>query len=410
MNKIIKKIIKYFLEILFYPIKYIIPKGRIIILSTNSPYHYSGNTRYLFEYLNMNINADVYWHTESEDIKVYLKSKGLSYISISNPISFLWVLLRAKIVINDGDAYTNTFGISDNLFTVKINTGHGSNAKFALYKFDNIISVQEQINRLRKFDYINVANSYILDSFTDMYSVSKDQMISYGYPRCDQFFQKNKIESIFQKKDISRSFDNIINDDTKILLYTPTWRPYEYNLPILDLDDFDALDFSKWLEDNNYYFFYSVHSGNKPRTYLEPLSRIKYIDRNIYPLFDINRFMIESDILINDYSATTTDYSILGKAQLFCMPDYDYYWNHQNMEFMKDDQSDEKEINYEKSIPGVEVKDYVSMKKNINHIINNYDTYINKYNNKSRTILSKYYDISKTESCSKFRDLIDKNL
>ena len=72
--------------------------------------------------------------------------------------------------------------------------------------------------------------------------------------------------------------------------------------------------------------------------------------------------------------------------------------------------SDEKEINYEKSIPGVEVRDYISMKKNINHIINNYDTYINKYNNKSRTILSKYYDISKTESCSKFRDLIDKNL
>ena len=116
-----------------------------------------------------------------------------------------------------------------------------------------------------------------------MYSVSKAQMISYGYPRCDQFFQRDNIKSIFQKKDVSRSFDNIINDDTKILLYTPTWRPYEYNLPILDLDGFDAFDFSEWLEDNNYYFFYSVHSGNKPRTYLEPLPRIKYIDRNIVP-------------------------------------------------------------------------------------------------------------------------------
>ena len=155
----IKLILKNLLIIFFYPLKFIIPKGKTIILSTNSPYFYSGNTRYLYEYLLKNINADVFWHTECDDVKRYFKSLGMKYISTSNPLHYIWTLLRAKIVINDGDAYLNTFKIMDNVFTIKISTSHGSNAKFALYNFENIISVKKQINRLQKFNYINVASS-----------------------------------------------------------------------------------------------------------------------------------------------------------------------------------------------------------------------------------------------------------
>ena len=406
----IKLIIKNLLIILFYPLKYFIPKGKIIILGTNSPYHYSGNTRYLYEYLSSNIDADIFWHTECDNVKNYLKSMGMRYISNSNPISFVWILLRAKVVVNDGDAYVNTFKIIDNIFTSKINTGHGSNAKYALYNFKGIISIKEQISRLQKFNYINVASSYITKSFIDLYLVNNKQMISYGYPRCDQFFNKELVKKKYLKKSIARSLNSKIDENTRIILYTPTWRPYKYSLPILDIPDFDAEDFNDYLDRNNYYFFYTVHSGNKPNLFLKNYSRIKFIDRKDYPLFDINSFMIESDILLNDYSATTTDYSLLDKAQLFCMPDYDYYWGHKSMKFMRDGDSDQSLTGYRESIPGDEVHDYNAFKDKLNYIIGNYSSYINQYEDKKNIILSKYYDIQKSDSCARFKNLLEKIL
>ena len=38
-------------------------------------------------------------------------------------------------------------------------------------------------------------------------------------------------------------------------------------------------------------------------------------------LVDINDLMIY-DILINDYSTTSVDFSITGKPQIFCLPDH----------------------------------------------------------------------------------------
>ena len=406
----IKLILKNLLTIFFYPLKFIIPKGNIIILSTSSPYLYSGNTRYLHEYLLKNIKGDIFWHTESGVIKKYFIDEGINYISTSKPFHYVWILLRAKIVINDGDAYINSFSIIDNKFTVKINTGHGSNAKFALYNFKNIISVKEQISRLQKFDCINLASPCLINSFVELYAVARKRVVSYGYPRCDQFFDRKLIDKRYLKKNLAKSFDNNIDANTRIIMYTPTWRPYQYNLPILDLPNFHSLKFNDWLEKNNYYFFYTVHSGNKPKVYLENSSRIQYIDKDKFPLFDINSLMMESDILLNDYSATTTDYSILNKAQLFCMPDYDYYWGHKNMKFMKDNESEQLLMNYKKSIPGAEVKDYKSLINKLAYIIDNYDAYLYEYKNETNNILLKYYDTTKTNACLTFKKFIEKSL
>ena len=35
--------------------------------------------------------------------------------------------------------------------------------------------------------------------------------------------------------------------------------------------------------------------------------------------------MMEVDILINDYSTTSTDYSLLSRPQIFYMPDYEQF-------------------------------------------------------------------------------------
>ena len=55
-----------------FPLKFVISKGNVIILQTYSPYIYCENTKYLYEYLSTKTDYEVYWVTESKEIKKYL--------------------------------------------------------------------------------------------------------------------------------------------------------------------------------------------------------------------------------------------------------------------------------------------------------------------------------------------------
>jgi len=65
-----------------FPLRLFIKKANIVILETSSHHRYAGNPKYLYEYLSLNTDYDVYWLTESEDIKQYLDSKE-KFFSIS---------------------------------------------------------------------------------------------------------------------------------------------------------------------------------------------------------------------------------------------------------------------------------------------------------------------------------------
>ena len=41
----------------------------------------------------------------------------------------------------------------------------------------------------------------------------------------------------------------------KIIYYTPTWRPYNYKLPLLNLKNFDLMKFNLFLKKIIFYFF-----------------------------------------------------------------------------------------------------------------------------------------------------------
>tara|TARA_Y100000992_G_scaffold268404_1_gene207537 strand:- start:1187 stop:2404 length:1218 start_codon:yes stop_codon:yes gene_type:complete len=398
-----KYIIKYILRLFFYPFKYIIPKNNTIIISSNSAYNYSGNAKYLFEYLSIKQDLNVVWYTENTTIKKYLNSKKYNYISLKNPVKLIYVLLRTKIVVNDGDAYVNFFDILDNPHTVKVCTFHGCAAKAAIYDVNGIISPTEQKSRLNKFNYINFPSYSSSRKYAEAFEVPKTKVFSAGFPRCDQFFLKDIVEKKYDNKLITKKFFPDANINSKVILYTPTWRPYEYNLPLLDLDFFDEKDFNNWLTKNNCYFFYTIHTTIEPKSLLSNTNRIKYINSKKYPMFDINEFMNETDILLNDYSATTTDYALLNRAQIFCMPDYEKYWNFKGVSFIP---IDSKNSSYRDLIPGPEVHTYEELLMNLKNTSDNYIDHINKYQKKSDKILNKFYNIENSNSLENMYQLM----
>ena len=114
--------------------------------------------------------------------------------------------------------------------------------------------------------------------------------------------------------------------------------------------------------------------------------------------------MNEVDILLNDYSATSTDFALLNRAQLFCMPDYEKYWNYKGVTFIP---IDEFNTSYRDILPGSEAYDYNQLIDYINYIINNYDAYTLKYKSQSLNILNKFYNIENTKSVDNIYELIN---
>ena len=402
-----KYLIKNILSIIFYPLKYIIPKNNTIIISASTAEVYSGNARYLFEYLSKKDNLNVVWYTENEIIKKYLKDKELKYITLSNQIKLIYTLLRAKIVINDGDAYVNFFNILDNPNIAKICTFHGCAAKAAIYDVAGIITPKEQRLRLNRFNYVNFPSPASSIKYAEAFDIPENKVFSAGFPRCDQFFNKAIVKKKYDSKSITESFGVNIENNPKIILYTPTWRLYDYSLPILDLQGFEQSKFNIWLVENNYFFFYTIHTAIKPNSLLTDTDRIKYINLNKYPLFDVNNFMNEVDILLNDYSATSTDFALLNRPQLFCMPDYDKYWNYEGVSFIPIDDSNTK---YKETLPGEEVLNYNQLINTIKYIDDNYEDYLIKYKTQSSEILNKFYNIKHTNSSNNIFKLINKIL
>ena len=396
MKLFVNKIIKILVPLIFWPFKYIVPKGNIIILQTYSPYIYCENTRYLYEYLSNHTDYEVYWITESEEIKQYLDLHKLKYITKRKILNYLYITVRARVVISPGSSFHNPFKLTSKK-AIKISTFHGTGPKVTARTFDNLKDSLKEIYRINKFDYVNFPSKYsAARTGKGVYRIPKSTLINLGYPRCDMFFRKEYVKEKYSKKEITKyllGVDFISN--AKIVFYTPTWRPYKYYFPLLKLEDLNIEVLNEFLGKENIFFFYTVHAGNPPCNLPLNLSRIRYIDHIKYPLFDTNLFMIETDILLNDYSTSSVDFAIFNKPQLFFMPDYECY----NLEkgFIED---------YKAILPGKEICSFDEFKNTMIACLSDQESYLKQHENKRKLLLERYYDVSIENSCEIFTQFI----
>ena len=394
MSNFIKMLIKHFIALVLFPLKFIINRGNVIILQTYSPFIYCENTKYLYEYLSTKTDFEVYWVTERKEIQKYLDSKGFKYISKSNIFRLIYITLRTKCVIDSGTWYFDIF----NLITrdvIKITTMHGNGPKVTV-KTNESIESNEEINKLKKFDYVNYPSHFSINKIgKEICQLQSDKIINLGYPRCDHLFNDKFVQDSYAKKEVTKQLCKNYASDGRIILYTPTWRPYKYDFPLLEMENFNCDVFDRFLVKENIYLFYTVHSINIPSNLPRNLLRIKYINQMHHPFFDINKFMLEIDILLGDYSTTSTDFALLGRPQIFYMPDYDRF----NLDngFVED---------YRTVLPGREICTYNEFKSTIIECLNEPNNYVMKYQDKMNLLLNHYYDVENSKSCMLFTEFI----
>ena len=387
----LKSFFKIFIKIILYLPKKIIRKENIIVISGHDYYSYSGNSRFLYEYLSRNTDFEIYWFTDNEHLKTYLKSLNFRYISTKNIIKTIWVLLKTKVVINSGDSYINMFSILDNKNVYKISLTHGFGPKTDNLKLDN-----NSIDAIHKFDFINFPSEYTCENNgIKLYKLPKDKIISLGYPKNDVLQDEQQSAYLYKKKPIiNMLFPDIDHTEATIILYTPTWRPYQSELPLTEIDGYTKEKFLTLLNNKNILFIYSLHPTNPPKNTFND-NRVSYINNN-QTFGDINQLRHETDILMNDYSTTSVDYSITKKPQMFCLPDHENYIKHINIE-----------KNYHKSIPGDSFNDFDGLKNIIDEILDSNEKYVDKYKKNNREYLNKYYDIYIRNSSERFKFFIE---
>lgn len=368
----------------------IIPKKKnLIVLEGSSRYRYNENSRYLFEYLSRKPELEVYWITDDPRIRDHVLSLGCK--PLYTFLDKVRVLSRAGLVISSGSLYVDQYNLVGPA-TKKMCLMHGIGPKASVYDGFSPAATIGELIKIGRFDYISVTSEYTASMVGKLaYKLPYNKIKVLGYPRNDQLFDRAAVEKARKEKPWCRSVFGQLPAEAKVLLYTPTWRKdHSLRLPLFDLPGFDQSEFGTFLEKNKLYLIYTVHPNAKmsgPFT----SKNVYFLDYDHQPLIDLNEVMPEVDLLLNDYSTTSTDFAILDRPQVFVMPDYDDYIR-----------QDCLIGDYRAGLPGVEAKSGAELR----HLILSELQEPGRRGSARRDLLAKYYDRTLTNSCERHYNFI----
>lgn len=401
---LLKKYLRFFLKILLLPFLYLIgflflKRQKIVIFNSSDYARYNENTRYLFEYMSKNSNYKAYWVSGTKSIINHLKSKNLRHLSNKEyNIKNLLYSFSAKIIFSPGTGFHNPLGLIRKK-TVKICTNHGSGPKLVKTIDNDSIKSFREINLYRQFNYVNFTSTFTRrESGIKEFFLPRENLISFGYPRSDQLFSCNTVKTAkINRSETNHLLGRMLSGHEKIILYTPTWRPYQSPFPLFELKGFSTDEFNAFLESENILLFISIHSMNNFYNIPRSTDHIIFIDFQKNPLFDITAFMMEVDLLLNDYSTTTTDFAILERPQIFVLPDYEKYVEEKG--FLE---------NYKSVMPGKEVVSFQALLNTTRTYLKEPDQYLKEFQDKIKIYLNKYYNVDFKNSCKQYTDFVNK--
>ncbi len=394
----IKSIIKNIIYIILSIARLFLKKSNIIIIGGSNRSRYAGNTKYLFEYLHKNSDYQCYWLTESIEIMDYLKSRDLKYLTNKKMLFKIYITLKCKVVIDSGTGFYNLFNlVSRSNFIKKISTMHGSGPKLTLSNKDD---KKTQISNINSFDCVSFCSDYSRKKIgLDEFQLSPEKAYILGQPKHDVLKDQELIVQVYNTKKWTRTLFGEVYNSQKIIYYCPTWRSESDSIPIMLLDDFNLTRFNDFLIKNDILFIYSLHMMSNFSAELSNCSNIKLISNDMFPLFDNLELIIESDMMIGDYSTLSTDYTILKRPQLFIIPDYS------EMLCSKGFIEDIKPL-----LPGKIIRSSDDLCESILSYLNSNTLYEKNFSKKISNLQKKYLGDLDQSSSQNFLDYINNNV
>lgn len=317
MKNFIKYMYSVCLRVLLLPFSlFPIRKERLVFvaLTGGNGFEYSCNLRYLSDYIRSNYEErfDIYWMVSNPERYQDYETEKLHFCRHFRLKSFYW-LLTAKVVVTSG-SYAPWFPFRKGQYL--INTWHGGGA----YKrIENDKPDANWITRKRaQFCAENI------DLFVSSCQMANEKLFRHaflyegeilecGMPRNDLLVRR---ETERPAKKVRERYG--IPDDSKILLYAPTYRNSTQNI----FPDFDPL--WKILEKNGekWYVLYRAHRySEQSAPYLVDNGRFLDVSQHE----DMQELLCAADMMITDYSSSIWDYSFLYRPCFLYTPDLEEY-------------------------------------------------------------------------------------
>lgn len=353
MSKVIKgiKVIgKYFVMYL----SMLMPRNKkLCVFGAWLGERFADNSKQLFIEACDRKNLRAVWITKSESVLKEIHDMGYEAYMWGTPKA-VWTQLRAGYAIVSN-------GISDLEHTflgrsVIIDLWHGIPLKKVVYdnKYEKDWDSPKQKLRDKLINvplgkmYFVAPSEMFIPIYQSAFRRKREQIICLGQPRSDIFFADNKPDKYFP--------------DKKIILYCPTHRNEgAEKIELSKIFDLERLE--KFLDESGYYFVIKKHFYH--RMEVENLEAYPHIIDITNEDMDIQRLIMETEILITDYSSIYIDYLLLDSPLLFYCYDYEHYLaNDREMYF-----------EYEEVTPGVKAKSFDELLGQLKEVTVNGDSY-----------------------------------
>jgi len=321
------------LNILLGIFSYLTPKNQHqILLGSTYGLSFQGNSKYFYLYLIKNRDSSkfkrIFWITRNKRIYKSLSEKKLPVLYLYSFEGFI-AILRSYFLVT-------THSIRDTSFTPllfgrfnKIQTYHGLPLKGGSPRNKGIwhrLIGYPLLMREKDSYKLRITTSEVAKKLAQKYRKYQNFKIT-GYPRNDILFNENLLFEDFKNKLYFEQYD-------KVILYAPTFRD-EPSMKVPFTPEF-LNKLNEYLSQRNYVLLLKNHIEDNIDCEIKNFSNIFDISNKVE---DIQNLLINTDILMTDYSSVVLDFVLLEKPMIFYPFDFSEYsknrpWNMNYFEFL----------------------------------------------------------------------------
>lgn len=273
------------------------------------------------------------------------------------------IFKRAGVVImNQGYIDFSSSGFNYFRGAITLNLWHGVAWKKIGHDKTKIGGLIHNLH-VKIFDHFEKTEQYVSLSrrYTEVlhtaFHAKDNEIINAGYPRNVYFYSPkwlsaNRIELLdaLREKESPGKDYAWLTDQTKIVLYMPTFRDTQSRMQSLECLAEDPA-FMEWMEEDNIVIVQKAHFVSQQRNELQTNRAARRIlTRNDLVPY---KALGAADVLITDYSSCFFDYLVLNRPIIHYIYDYDHY------------KTEDRGVYYEKEdvVCGTAVQDIEKLKR-----------------------------------------------